>query len=72
VAGKVTIGNDRNLPPLQAADLLAGQYARFIKNGKMERSLNVMVAKHTVRHTEVECEDIEMFREAFRIAGLVK
>jgi hypothetical protein len=48
IAGAISVGDDKHLPPLQAADLLCGQSHTNLITGKPERVYETLVTCHEV------------------------
>ena len=71
IAGTIIPGNDRELPPLQAADLLAGQITAYIRAGEPERPLAALLTRHKIFFMKVEERDVIWQRQAMQNTGLL-
>jgi hypothetical protein len=70
LAGTIIPTNDRDVLPLQAADLLAGQFTSEIKAGEPEYLLKGLRARRPVMYTTVEENDVASYRKVLQAARL--
>lgn len=72
MAGTMFAADDKLWAPLQAADLLAGQFLATIRANKNTAVLNALARHHTIFENEVKSSDLIKIQDALRLSGLVK
>ena len=72
IAGKMVPADDRVVTPLQAADLLAGQFLSTLRAKKNTAILNELAKHHTIFENEVQPSDLTDIRDSLRMTGLVR
>jgi hypothetical protein len=72
IAGSIVPADDKVVPQLQAADLLAGQYLSTLRAKKNSALLNELAEHHTLFENEVKPSDWTIIRKTLLMTGLVK
>lgn len=69
IAGDIIAGDDKQCPPLQAADLLCGQIATMLAKGKPEPAYQRLVTCHEVAGTTAYSPKFEQTQTLVKILG---
>ena len=72
IAGNAAPADDKTVLPLQAADLLAGQFLATIRANKNASFLNKLATHHTIFENKVGPSDLVGIRAALRVTGLAR
>jgi uncharacterized protein DUF3800 len=72
IAGTFVPADDKVVAPLQAADLLAGQFLATLRAKKNAVFLNELARHHTIFENDVTPSDLAEIRGALRTSGLVR